>query len=78
LPAQQASSAAAGKKAAERFLITRADGFSPPTSLVREELHARAQKLAKAAGDRTCVRRMDDTGHFQRRRAEALQHAIGT
>jgi len=46
---QQASSATARKKAAERFLIPRADGFSPPTSLVREELHARAQKLAKAA-----------------------------
>jgi hypothetical protein len=46
---QRASSAAARKKAAERFLITRADGFSPPTSLVREELHGRAQQLAKAA-----------------------------
>ena len=46
---QQASSAAARKKAAERFLITRADGFSPPTSLARDELHARAHKLAKAA-----------------------------
>jgi hypothetical protein len=46
---QRASSAAARKKAAERFLITRADGFSPPTSLVREELHARSQQLAKAA-----------------------------
>ncbi len=45
---QQASSAAARKRAAERFLIPRADGFSPPTSLVRDELHARAQKLAKA------------------------------
>jgi hypothetical protein len=46
---QQASSADARKKAAGRFLIPRADGFSPPTSLIRNELHARAQKLAKAA-----------------------------
>jgi len=46
---QQASSAAARKKAAERFLIPRAGGFRPPTSLVPDELHARAQKLAKEA-----------------------------
>lgn len=45
---QQASSAAARKQAAERFLIPRADGFCPPP-LVREELYARAQKAAKAA-----------------------------
>lgn len=45
---QQASSAAARKQAAERFLIPRADGFCPPP-LVREELYARAQKLAKTA-----------------------------
>lgn len=44
----QASSAAARKQAAERFLIPRADGFCPPP-LVRDELYARAQKLAKAA-----------------------------
>ncbi len=46
---QQASSADARKKAAARFLIPRADGSSPPTSLILNELHARAQKLAKAA-----------------------------
>jgi hypothetical protein len=46
---QQASSAAARKRAAERFLILRADGFSAPEPLYREELHARAQQLAKAA-----------------------------
>ncbi len=45
---QQASSTPARKHAAVRFLITHADGFSPP-ALVREELHARAQQLAKAA-----------------------------
>jgi hypothetical protein len=45
---QQASSAAARKRAAERFLIPHADGFSPP-ALVRDELHARAQRLAKKA-----------------------------
>lgn len=46
---QQASSAAARKRAAERFLIPRADGFSAPEPLIPEELHARAQQLAKAA-----------------------------
>jgi hypothetical protein len=46
---QQASSAAARKKAAARFLMPRADGLSPPNSEVPNELHARAQKLAKAA-----------------------------
>jgi hypothetical protein len=45
---QQASSAAARKQAAERFLIPSADGFCPPP-LVRDELYARAQKLAKTA-----------------------------
>ncbi|HEX9354889.1 MAG TPA: hypothetical protein VF933_13870 [Streptosporangiaceae bacterium] len=48
---QQASSSAARKHAAERFLIPRAAGFSPPT-LMREELYARAQRLAKAAKSR--------------------------
>jgi len=46
---RQASSADARRKAAERFLIPRADGFSPPTSLVPKELHARAQKLTREA-----------------------------
>jgi len=46
---QQASSAAARKKAAARFLVPRADGLSAPNSDVPDELHARAQKLAKAA-----------------------------
>jgi hypothetical protein len=44
----QASSSGARKQAAERFLIPRADGFCPPP-LVRDELHARAQRLAKTA-----------------------------
>ncbi len=43
---QRASSPAARKQAAERFLIPHADGFSPPTR-VRDELYARAQRLAK-------------------------------
>jgi hypothetical protein len=43
---QQARSAAARKQAAVRFLIPRADGFSPPT-LMRDELYARARDLAK-------------------------------
>ena len=46
---QQASSAPAHKKAAARFLIPRADGLSAPNSDVPGELHARTQKLAKAA-----------------------------
>jgi len=45
---QRASSAAARRRAAERFLIPHADGFFPP-SLVRDELYARAQQLARAA-----------------------------
>jgi len=45
---QRASSPAARKQAAERFLIPHADGFFPPTP-ARDELYARAQKLAKAA-----------------------------
>ncbi|HET9970340.1 MAG TPA: hypothetical protein VFQ68_19055 [Streptosporangiaceae bacterium] len=45
---QQASSAAARRQAAGRFLIPHADGFSPP-SLIRDELYARAQRLARAA-----------------------------
>jgi hypothetical protein len=43
---QQASSAAGRKEAVVQFLIPRADGFSPPT-LIRDELHARAQRLAR-------------------------------
>ncbi|MBL7489167.1 hypothetical protein I6A60_33480 [Frankia sp. AgB1.9] len=43
---QEASSAAARKDAAGRFLIPLADGFAAP-SLVRDELYARAQRLAK-------------------------------
>ncbi len=45
---QRASSSAARKQAAERFLIPHADGFFPP-ALARDELYARTQKLAKAA-----------------------------
>jgi hypothetical protein len=44
---ERASSPAARRRAAEQFLISRADGFSPPTH-VRDELYARAQKLSKA------------------------------
>ena len=46
---QQASSAGARKQAAGRFLIPHADGFCPPP-LVRDELYARTQKLAKGPG----------------------------
>ena len=46
---QQASSPAARKQAAERFLIPHADGFSPPP-LVRDELYARARRLPKGSG----------------------------
>jgi hypothetical protein len=45
---QRASSPAARKQAAERFLAPHADGFFPPAT-TRDELYARAQKLAKAA-----------------------------
>jgi hypothetical protein len=45
---QQASSPGARKQVAERFLIPHADGFCPPP-LVRDELYARAQRLAKTA-----------------------------
>jgi hypothetical protein len=44
---QNASSAAARKQAAERFLIGRTDGFVPP-AYVRDELYARAQRLARS------------------------------
>jgi hypothetical protein len=44
---QQVSSAGARKQVAELFLIRHADGFSPP-SHVRDELHARAQQLARS------------------------------
>ncbi|MCK9877866.1 hypothetical protein MXD59_19140 [Frankia sp. Ag45/Mut15] len=43
---QQVSSSGARKAAVEQFLIPRADGFAAPT-LVRDELYARAQRLAK-------------------------------
>lgn len=45
---QRAGSASGRKQAAERFLTAWADGF-PPTSLIRDELHARAQRLSRAA-----------------------------
>jgi hypothetical protein len=44
---QRASSPGARKQAAEQFLISQADGFSPPAH-VRDELYARAQKLSRA------------------------------
>ncbi|TDB80232.1 hypothetical protein [Micromonospora sp. KC721] len=45
---QRAGSAAARKQVAERYLTTWADGWAPPT-VAREELYARAQRLAKTA-----------------------------
>ncbi|SCL43855.1 hypothetical protein GA0070606_0046 [Micromonospora citrea] len=45
---QRAGSAAARKQAAERFLTIWAGGWAPPT-VAREELYARAQRLAKTA-----------------------------
>jgi hypothetical protein len=47
---QQANSPAGRRHAIEQFLISRADGFWPPT-LVRDELYARAQRRAKARKD---------------------------
>jgi hypothetical protein len=46
---RQSSSAAARKRATELFLIPRGGGFSPPP-LIRDELYARAQRLAKSHG----------------------------
>ena len=45
---QRASSPGGRKMAAERFLVPRAGGFATP-AVVREELYARAQRLAKTA-----------------------------
>ena len=45
---QRSSSPGARKQVTERFLIPHADGFFPP-ALTRDELYARAQRLAKAA-----------------------------
>lgn len=46
---QQAASAGARKKAAEQFLISKADGFLPPP-FIRDELYAKAQRLFKSSG----------------------------
>jgi hypothetical protein len=46
---RQAASAGARKKAAEQFLISRADGFFPP-AFIRDELYAQAQRLFKNSG----------------------------
>jgi hypothetical protein len=46
---QQAASAGARKKAAEQFLVSKADGFFPP-AFVRDELYAKAQRLFKSSG----------------------------
>jgi hypothetical protein len=46
---QQAAAAGARKKAAEQFLISRADGFFPP-AFIRDELYAQAQRLFKNSG----------------------------
>ncbi|MFG3423191.1 hypothetical protein [Micromonospora sp. NPDC048063] len=45
---QQARTSGARKQVAERFLVSKADGFSPPAT-VRDELVARAQDVVKAA-----------------------------
>jgi hypothetical protein len=45
---QRASSPAARRQAAARFLVPHADGFSPPAR-IRDELYARARDLAKTA-----------------------------
>jgi hypothetical protein len=46
---QQAASAGARKRAAEQFLISRANGFFPPT-FIRDELYAQTQRLFKNSG----------------------------
>jgi hypothetical protein len=46
---QQAASAGTRKKAAEQFLVSKADGFFPP-AFVRDELYAKAQRLFKSSG----------------------------
>jgi len=46
---QQAASAGARKKAAEQFLVSKADGFFPPP-FIRDELYAQAQRLFKSNG----------------------------
>jgi len=43
---REAASSGARKQAAERFLIPNADGWMPP-AVIRDELYARAQRLAK-------------------------------
>ncbi|WP_066948972.1 hypothetical protein [Microtetraspora fusca] len=48
---QQISSASARRQFAGEFLITKAEGFSAPAP-VRDELHARAQHLARAKAAR--------------------------
>lgn len=49
-PAYRSATSAAGRKqATEQFLAEHADGFSPP-ALIRDELHGRAQKVAKQPG----------------------------
>jgi hypothetical protein len=55
---QQASSAAARKKAAARFLMPRADGLSPPNSEVPNELHApgpEARQGGQCLGERAVL-----------------------
>ena len=46
---RQAAAAGARKKAAEQFLISRADGFFPP-AFIRDDLYAKAQRLFKSNG----------------------------
>ena len=45
---QEAASAGARKKAAEQFLISKANGFFPP-AFIRDELYAQAQRLFKSS-----------------------------
>lgn len=49
---QRASSPPARRRIAEQFLIPRADGFGPPP-LIREELYAKAQQLARRPSSST-------------------------
>lgn len=46
---QHAGSVGGRKQVAEQFLAAHADGFAPPAH-IRDELYARTQRLAKAAG----------------------------
>jgi hypothetical protein len=65
---KQAAASDARKKAAEQFLISRADGFCPPP-LIRNELYARTRDLLKDRGS---------SGLFLSVRSAHLQRPSGT